>query len=104
MGGPNNKKVMHACLIIGDSKLFVNDDMKGLLKKQKDTTAVFVYAQDVDAVWKRALKGGAKVVEPLKDQFWGDRFGMFVDPYGHSFGVATWLGPQKPAAKKPKHK
>jgi uncharacterized glyoxalase superfamily protein PhnB len=48
-----------------------------------------LYVEDADAAFERAVKAGAKVTMPLADQFWGDRFGKLVDPFGHHWSVAT---------------
>jgi PhnB protein len=54
---------------------------------------------DVDKVWNKAIKAGAKVVMPLADMFWGDRYGRISDPFGHSWSLASPIR-KKPAAKK----
>jgi PhnB protein len=50
---------------------------------------ISVYVEDVDAVYDRALKAGAKSVRPVEDEFYGDRQGQFEDPFGHRWSVAT---------------
>jgi PhnB protein len=50
---------------------------------------VHVYVEDVDAVFARALELGATVARPVEDQFYGDRLGQFVDPWGHRWSVAS---------------
>lgn len=44
--------------------------------------------ENVEALWKRALDAGAQVVQPLQDQFWGDRYGQILDPFGYRWGLA----------------
>jgi PhnB protein len=51
--------------------------------------AMFVYVADVDAAFSRAVDGGAKVLMPLADQFWGDRTGWVIDPEGHVWTIAS---------------
>ena len=46
-------------------------------------TGLHVYVENVDAVVKRAVAAGAKLVRPVKDQFYGDRSGTLIDPFGH---------------------
>jgi PhnB protein len=46
---------------------------------------------DAGALWRRAVDAGAEVLHPLQDQFWGDRHGQLIDPYGHRWGVAQHL-------------
>src|SRR5262249_6959422 len=51
--------------------------------------SVMIYVPDVDATFKKALDNGATQAMPIMDMFWGDRYGKFVDPFGHLWGVAT---------------
>ncbi len=48
-----------------------------------------LYVEDVDAAFKQALEAGAKVKMPLEDMFWGDRYGVLEDPFGHYWSMAT---------------
>ena len=50
---------------------------------------IHMIVDDVDAVFARAIDAGAKVVMPVADQFWGDRYGILEDPWGHSWSIAT---------------
>jgi PhnB protein len=50
---------------------------------------LFLYVPDVDQMFRRALDAGATVQMPLTDMFWGDRFGKVLDPFGHTWGLAT---------------
>ncbi len=50
---------------------------------------IFVYVEDVDQAVERAVAAGAKVLIPVKDQFWGDRTGRIVDPSGHVWAIAS---------------
>jgi len=52
-------------------------------------TSLFVYTEDVDSLFSRAIKAGARADMPPSDMFWGDRYGKFTDPFGHQWGVAT---------------
>ena len=89
--GPNGT-LMHAEIRIGDSPVMLGDEMKdqgGLGPKALGGTPVtlFIYQDNVDAAFKRAVDAGAKVIMPLTDQFWGDRGGCIEDPFGHRW----WL-------------
>ncbi|HYY04889.1 MAG TPA: VOC family protein, partial [Gaiellaceae bacterium] len=53
------------------------------------SASVFMYVEDVDATVKQAVDAGAKVTMEVSDQFWGDRFGSVVDPFGHQWSIAT---------------
>jgi PhnB protein len=89
--GPDGK-IMHAELRIGDSKLMVNDPVmgnKGPKELGGSPASLWLYVEDCDALFNRAVKAGGKETMPLGDQFWGDRFGSFNDPFGYSWSVAT---------------
>jgi PhnB protein len=92
MPGPNGE-VMHAELKIGDSRVMVNDEFPGMTKAPEPATvhssSVFLYTEDVDAVYNRAVQAGSRVDMPLDNMFWGDRYGKFTDPFGHQWGVAS---------------
>ena len=88
--------IMHAELRIGDSIIMLADempDMGGRGPKSIGGTPVsfFVYGENVDAAWKRAVDAGAKPVVPLADQFWGDRTGCLEDPFGHQWWLAQHI-------------
>jgi PhnB protein len=87
-------KIVHAELRIGDSMLMLADEMIGGRCRAPQslgasTVNIFLYVEDVDRVFKKAVKAGAKVEMPLTDMFWGDRFGSLTDPFGHSWSLAT---------------
>ena len=88
-------KVGHAELHIGDSVIFVCDEFPGAgsgrsPRTLRGTTAgLYLYVEDVDAWFARAVKAGVKVIMPLAEMFWGDRFGQVEDPYGHVWSLAT---------------
>ncbi len=93
MPGPEGK-IMHAAIRIGDSPVMLNDefpDMGTVGPKAIGGTAVTIhlYVKDADAVWDSATKAGAKVVVPIDDMFWGDRYGVIEDPFGHRWSIAT---------------
>jgi PhnB protein len=50
---------------------------------------VFFFVEDVDGFVERAVGAGAELALPVEDRFWGDRFGVIVDPFGHEWGVST---------------
>jgi PhnB protein len=87
-------KVGHAELEIGDSLVMLSDALPQFTtrppKELGGTSAsVFLYVEDVDAVVKQAADAGATVEMEPADQFWGDRFGSVIDPFGHSWAIAT---------------
>jgi PhnB protein len=93
MPGPNGQ-IMHAELKIGDSKIMLSDEnpQMGALSPQTiggTASGLNVYIADVDVVVQKAVDAGAKLVRPVKDQFYGDRSGSIIDPFGHMWSVAT---------------
>ena len=90
-------KTMYARIQIGDSPIMLSDEFPDMGSKSPLTlggTAVTIhlYVKDADATFQQAVKAGAKVIMPIMDAFWGDRFGMVIDPFGHTWSIAT---PQK---------
>lgn len=90
MEGPGGS-IGHAELSIGNSKIMINDEFPGHAVAPADCKghSLYVYFEDCDAVFSRAIAAGAKVDMPVANQFWGDRHGVFTDPFGHRWGVAT---------------
>jgi len=78
---------------IGDSRFMIGDEFPGMSVAPTPSTlhsySLFVYTEDVDGMFNRALKAGAKADMQPSDMFWGDRYGKFTDPFGHQWGVAT---------------
>lgn len=88
--------IMHAELRIGDSVIMLGEEMPeqgGRSPKSYGGTPVsfFVYQENVDAAWTRAVDAGAKPIMPLADQFWGDRSGCVEDPFGHQWWLAQHI-------------
>jgi PhnB protein len=91
---PDGKSVWHADLQIGDSRLMLADafpDQGSHAPAESGAVGftIWLYVPDVDAVFKSAVEAGARVVMPVENQFWGDRFGGLVDPFGHNWAIAT---------------
>ncbi len=91
---PDGKSIQHAELRIGDSCVLLNDEFPdwGVYSPlQYNGTAVtlHLYVADADRLFQQAVEAGAQVVFPLADQFWGDRYGIVQDPYGHRWSIAT---------------
>lgn len=87
-------KVMHAEIVVGDSAVMLSDEAPdwGALSPQTiggSATTLNLYVDDVDTVFNQAVAAGASVARPLADQFWGDRSGYLLDPFGHKWSVAT---------------
>jgi len=109
MPGPGGK-IVHAEVVIGSSRLMMSDEMDpmpgqpGVYKSPKsaglNTAALFLYVADVDKWFNRAVQAGCTVRSPLMDMFWGDRFGQVIDPFGHTWGMATHTEDVSPAEMK----
>jgi PhnB protein len=87
-------RIGHAELAIGDSHVMLADehpDMGYLGPRKVGGTAssIMVYLPDVDAAFGRAVEAGATAERPVEDQFYGDRSGTFLDPFGHRWIVST---------------
>src|SRR5437773_151071 len=88
-------KIMHAELRVGDSVVMLSDEFPGMSTARSPkalggtTGGLFLYLPDVDAAFKRAVEAGCKVLMPLTDMFWGDRFGKLEDPFGNQWSLAT---------------
>jgi PhnB protein len=79
---------MHAVVKIGDSSIMLSDVMGGW---EPTREGLFVYIEDVDEAYSRALKAGAKSAQELADQFWGDRAGAVIDPFGNFWWIAKHI-------------
>jgi len=93
MAAPGGK-VGHAELKIGDSVIMLSDEMMGNRSPQSlggSAVSIFLYVDDVDSVFDRAIKAGAKSEMPPADMFWGDRYAKLTDPFGHLWGIATHI-------------
>ncbi len=91
--GPDGR-IGHAELLLGSSLIMLADEtpQMGILGPRSvggTPVTISVYVEDVDAVFDRAVKAGAKALRPVEDQFYGDRSGQFEDPFGHRWSVAT---------------
>jgi PhnB protein len=91
-----DSRLIHLELWFGPSVVMVSDEFPehgALSPATTGCTSVVLYLQtsDVDAAWTRALEGGASVVRPLADTFWGEREGQIVDLFGHRWGLSQHL-------------
>jgi len=89
-------KVMQVELRFGDSTVMLADEFPEMgvlspLGVGGTATVLHFSTDDADAVWQRALEGGAEVRQPLQDAFWGERYGQITDPFGHRWGIAQHL-------------
>lgn len=92
--GSGGEKIGHAEIRIGDSNVMLSDEwpqMDALGPKSRGgaTSSMMLYVTDVDAAFQRALDAGARVDKQVENQFWGDRSGSVIDPFGHKWMLAT---------------
>jgi PhnB protein len=108
MLGPDGR-IIHTEVQIGTSRLMMNDEMPpmgmpGVYKSPKsaglNTAALMLYVDDVDKWFARAVDAGCTVRSPLMDMFWGDRYAQVIDPFGHTWGMATHTEDVSPAEMK----
>ncbi len=85
MPGPEGKGIAHAEAEIGNAKLMFCDASE---RAPETRTSTYLYVDDPDAVAKKAEAAGGKILQPVDDQFWGDRWGLIEDPFGNVWQVA----------------
>ena len=86
-------KFMQIELWFGNSAVMLADEFPeaGVLSPQTiggNPVVLHISTGNVDALWKRATEAGAEIVQPLQEQFWGDRYGQIRDPFGYRWGLA----------------
>jgi uncharacterized glyoxalase superfamily protein PhnB len=94
---PGGPKIMHAEMQIDGRPLFVVDDFPEFCEGKSESpktlggtpVTIHRFVADCDAVIDRAVKAGATVKMPAADMFWGDRYGVVTDPFGHNWSIAT---------------
>lgn len=97
MPEPNGRRIMHAAMRIGTSIVFLADDFPEYCEGKSESpkalkgspVTLHHYVTDCDAAMKQAQDAGATVAMPAMDMFWGDRYGVVVDPFGHKWSFAT---------------
>jgi PhnB protein len=91
--GPDGK-IAHAEMQIGNSKMMLADEAPEMGYRSPQSlggsaSGMMLYVEDVDSVFERAVTAGAKAHQPVKDQFYGDRSGTLIDPFGHMWTIST---------------
>jgi PhnB protein len=102
---PDGRRIVHAAMRFGGSVVFLVDDFpefaggKASSPRALNGTPVTIhrYVEDCDAAIKRAADAGATVLMPAQDMFWGDRYGVVTDPFGHHWSFATHVKDLTPA-------
>lgn len=93
---PMGDKIGHADILIGDSHIMLADefpdmDKLGPKKRGGATCSLMIYVPDVDAAYAKAVAAGASADRPVEDQFYGDRSGWIIDPFGHEWTLSTHI-------------
>lgn len=97
MPAPDGERLMHAEISIGGRPVFLVDDFPEYCGGKSGTATalggtpvtIHRYVEDCDAAINRAEQAGATVKMPAQDMFWGDRYGVVTDPFGHQWSLAT---------------
>lgn len=87
-------RIGHAEMMISGSPIMISDeypelDVLGPQSRGGSTVGIHLYVTDVDEVFARAVAEGAKAISAIEDEFYGDRSGKLVDPFGHVWNIAT---------------
>ena len=95
LNGPDGS-VGHAEIKIGDAVIMLSEENPAWGSQSPETlggspVTLFVYVPDVDATFAAAINAGAKELMPVKNQFWGDRTGIVIDPFGHHWHIGTHI-------------
>jgi len=101
---PNTTKIMHASLTINGRPLMLNDDFSAEMKQPPETpealggspVTLHLQVPDADAAWAKAMAAGGEVLHPLANQFWGDRYGVLKDPFGHKWSIGQTISSPTP--------
>ena len=78
-------RIAHAEIAIGDSIVMLTD----AIREPVTSASIYLYVDNVDAVYERAIAAGAEARMPVTDMFWGDRYCKMTDPFGHEWSIAT---------------
>ena len=93
-------RLLNASVRIADSVMMLNDifpEFGGEAYRSGRAVRLTLYVPDADAAWAKALAAGCRVAMPIRDQFWGDRYGEVEDPFGFAWAIATHLEELTPA-------
>ncbi|HZD77178.1 MAG TPA: VOC family protein [Acidobacteriaceae bacterium] len=96
---PDGKRLMHVHLKVLGMDLMLSDDFAERMGGRSRTpealggspVTLHLHTDDANTLWANAVAAGAKVTMPLQDQFWGERYGQFTDPFGHSWSAGQTL-------------
>lgn len=89
-------KIIHAEILVGNTTLMLVDEMPSMGGKSAETigdvpTVLYAYVDDPIKIFNKAIKYGSKSIYPVKEQFYGDLMGVFIDPFGYKWSVAKHI-------------
>ncbi|HET9253225.1 MAG TPA: VOC family protein [Candidatus Eisenbacteria bacterium] len=102
MPGPDGK-IMHAEIRIGNAVVMMNDEMMGMKSAESlgsSPVTFYIYVEDCDQAYQKAIAAGGKEVMPPADMFWGDRMSQFTDPFGYRWSISTHVKDMTPEEMK----
>jgi PhnB protein len=87
----DGRRLMQASARINGGWIMVSDDFPemGFTAPEPASVTMHLQVDDADSWWNRALAAGATATMPIADQFWGDRYGRLIDPFGHGWSVGS---------------
>jgi PhnB protein len=96
---PDGKRLMHVHLRFFGSDLMLSDDFSDTMGAHSQTPqtlggcpiTLHLQVDDADTLWNQAVAAGAEITMPLKDQFWGDRYGQLKDPFGYKWSIGQTI-------------
>lgn len=93
---PDKKGILHVMLKIGDTNIMMADAIPGQWEKGPElstTIGFWLYVEDCDDQYNKAVNAGCEIINEMMDAFWGDRMGKVKDPFGHCWAIASqkWL-------------
>ena len=92
---PGSDAILHAEIRIGNSTIMIGEenpqmDLKSAESLGGSPVSLYIYVDDVDATFQRAVDSGCTEIQPVADMFWGDRYGQVADPFGYKWGISTF--------------
>ncbi len=89
-------RILNAQIKIGDSIVMLSEEFPGSDVKSptsvgSSTATLHIYSKDAEKLWRQAISAGAKITMPMENQFWGERYGQLLDPFGHRWSISKQI-------------